>query len=85
MTSLPAGAGWSYDGNYTMTFNGLNIATPDNPYGDSGYFQLCNLDKSFTLVLTSGTSKQRPIPWISIYKMGKTLEDQPTVTIQGGG
>ena len=82
---VPAsGAGWSYDGNYTMTFNGLNIATPDNPYGDSGYFQLCNLDKSFTLVLTSGTSNSVNT-MDSIYKMGKTLEDQPTVTIQGGG
>ena len=33
-----SGAGWSYDGNYTMTFNGLNIATPDNPYGRQRLF-----------------------------------------------
>ena len=79
-----SGAGWSYDGDYTMTFNGLNIATPDNPYGDSGYFQLCNLDKPFTFVLTSGTSNSVNT-MDSIYKMGKTLEDQPMVTIQGGG
>ena len=52
--------------------------------GDSGYFQLCNLDKPFTFVLTSGTSNSVNT-MDSIYKMGKTLEDQPMVTIQGGG
>ena len=81
-----SGDGWSYDGNYTMTLNGIQSTFGKNEYGvTSDQLQICNPSKDFTLVVKGDNNK---IGYLNIiYGGGSSLRDsqRKAVTIKGGG
>lgn len=72
-----SGAGWSYDGNQTITLNGISLSGKN-----ADAFQLCNPDRNLTIVIAAGSVNTMGSLG-TIYKMGSTRH--VTVTFTGTG
>ena len=79
-----SGDGWSYDGNYRITFSGISLATPDYPYTNYTSFQFCNPPCDLTVVLADGTSSSFN-SFETMYRIGKASVDAAKITFEGGG
>ena len=72
-----SGAGWSYDGNQTITLNGISLSGKN-----ADVFQLCNPDRNLTVVIAAGSVNTMG-SLETIYKMGSTKH--VTLTFTGTG
>ena len=72
-----SGAGWSYDGNQTITLNGISLSEKN-----ADVFQLCNPDRNLTVVIAAGSVNTMG-SLETMYKMGSTRH--VTVTFTGTG
>ena len=79
-----SGDGWSYDGNYRITFSGISLATPDYPYTNYTSFQFCNPPCDLTVVLADGTSSSFN-SFDTMYRIGKASVDAAKITFEGSG
>ena len=82
-----SGEGWSYDGNYTMTLNGIQSTYGESEYGvKMDQIQLNNPERDFTFVVQDGTQNKAGNIGI-IYGGGFSIKDsqRKTVTFTGSG
>lgn len=82
-----SGDGWSYDGNYTMTLNGIQSTYGESEYGvKMDQIQLNNPEKDFTFVVQDGTQNKAGNIGI-IYGGGFSIKDsqRKIVTFTGSG
>ena len=72
-----SGAGWSYDGNQTFTFNGITLSGKN-----ADMFQLCNPDRNFTFFIAPGSvNSMGSLNTMYAWGSNKSI----TVTITGTG
>ncbi len=82
-----SGDGWNYDGNYTMTLNGIQSTYGESEYGvKMDQIQLNNPEKDFTFIVQDGTQNKTGNIGI-IYGGGFSIKDsqRKVVTFTGSG
>ena len=82
-----SGDGWNYDGNYTMTLNGIQSTYGESEYGvKMDQIQLNNPEKDFTFIVQDGTQNKTGNIGI-IYGGGFSIKDsqRKVVTFAGSG